>query len=304
MKQASSYLSAPMRVAFIVNPTAGSGGLGPKLVKQLPDWATEFGLEAQVFTTAYAGHAVELTRSLAADYEAIVAVGGDGTVREVGIGLLGTDALLGIVPIGSGNGLARHLGIPMRPRLAVAALPRLMQGRIDIGWANGDPFFMVFGAGFDADVAYRFAGQEGRGFGNYLKAGTAAFENRGSFGVEIDMDGQLYRRELLMLTAANASQFGNNAHIAPEASAADGRLNLTFVGNVGVLDAVEVIGGLFSRNLMRLPGVEKFAFCKATITTETAVPYHLDGEPMNRANRFELYIQPSALGVLHEASAL
>jgi len=293
-----------VRVAFVVNPTAGSAGLGPKLAKLLPDWSVEYGLKANVFVTAYAGHAIELTQILATEYEVIVAVGGDGTVREVGIGLLGTEALLGIVPIGSGNGLARHLGIPLRPRLAVGALPRLMRGRMDVGWANGDPFFMVFGAGFDADVAFRFAGQEGRGFGNYLKAGTAAFQNRASFAVTLDLDGQRYERDLLMLTAANASQFGNNAFIAPEAEAADGRLNLTLVGNVGLLEAVEVVGGLFSRNLMRLPGVEKFAFGTATITTEKAVPYHLDGEPMNLASRFELYIEPSALGVLHEAGAL
>lgn len=254
--------------------------------------------------TTHAGHAVDLTRALAADYEAVVAVGGDGTVREVGIGLLGTDALLGIIPIGSGNGLARHLGIPLQPRRAVSALPRLMRGRMDIGWANGDPFFMVFGAGFDADVAFRFAAQEGRGFGNYLKAGTAAFDNRASFMVKVELDGKAYERDLLMLTAANASEFGNNAMIAPEASVTDGRLNLTLVGNLGLLEAVEVVGGLFSHNLMRLPGVEKFAFGKATITTEEAVPYHLDGEPMNMASHFELYIEPSALGVLHEANAL
>lgn len=278
--------------------------MGPKLAQRLPGWAAEDGLKAEVFVTAYAGHAVDLTRTLAPDYEAVVAVGGDGTVREVGIGLLGTDALLGIVPIGSGNGLARHLGIPLQPRLAVSALPRLMRGRMDVGWANGDPFFMVFGAGFDADVAFRFAAQEGRGFGNYLKAGTAAFDNRGSFAVKVELDGKTYERDLLMLTAANASQFGNNALIAPEASVADGRLNLTLVGNVGLLEALEVVGGLFSHNLMRLPGVEKFAFGKATITTEQAVPYHLDGEPMNMASRFELYIEPSALGVLHEANAL
>lgn len=274
------------------------------LAQRLPGWAAEDGLQAVVFVTSHAGHAVDLTRTLAPDYEAVVAVGGDGTVREVGIGLLGTDALLGIIPIGSGNGLARHLGIPLQPRRAVSALPRLMRGRMDIGWANGDPFFMVFGAGFDADVAFRFAAQEGRGFGNYLKAGTAAFDNRASFIVKVELDGKAYERDLLMLTAANASQFGNNAMIAPEASVTDGRLNLTLVGNLGLLEAVEVVGGLFSHNLMRLPGVEKLVFGKATITTEEAVPYHLDGEPMNRASRFELYIEPWALGVLHEASAL
>jgi diacylglycerol kinase (ATP) len=294
-----------MRVAFIVNPIAGPHKAGKRLGKVLPTWSSKLGFVGKVFITEYAGHALSLTnQAIEEGFTHVVAVGGDGTVREVGMSLLGKNSTLGIVPIGSGNGIARHLGIPTLPKKAVEVIATLDKGLIDVGWVNDHPFFMVFGLGFDADVAATFASLPNRGLGDYMRAGWDAFTRRVPFQLTVSQSGSSITYTALMATTANGSQFGNNAYIAPEASMQDGALNLTIIDNVNMLDALQLVGALFTKQIGKLPTVTQNMVYDATYKSDTPIAFHLDGEPMGKEKEFLLRVQPKVLSVLCNTSGI
>ncbi len=288
-----------MHVAFIVNPKAGHGR-GPALAAHIPTWCRGTAIKPEVWLTAQAGDGTRLARQAAqAGYDAVIAVGGDGTAREVGIGLLGTQAALGILPLGSGNGLARHLGIYLPPRLAVESLTTLFCSPMDVGFLNEQPFFMAMGMGLDAEVALRFAQAGRRGLRTYIEAGWQAYQARQPIQMSVRTDAGNWQGLMLGLTAANASQYGNNAFVAPAASLSDGKLVLTQIGSLDHLRAIEALGGLFSKNLPRLPFVQQVSFRQAHIQTAGAVAYHLDGEAMGHICEAHITVQMGALRVLH-----
>lgn len=294
-----------MRAAFIINPVAGPAKLGRKLAPLLETWAQEEGFKAGVYLTQGPGQATELaSNALAKGYDMVVAVGGDGTVREVALALMYTDTPLGIVAIGSGNGVARHLGVPLQPRLAVAALQHSARGKVDMGSVNGHLFLMVFGLGFDAEVAALFAELPGRGLQAYVQAGLQAFAKRKPFSVQVDSPVGNFTGQALMLTTANASQFGNNAFIAPVASMQDGYVNMSLVPAMPQGELAEVVGGVFTKNIQRLASVWQQATQTATLETGHPVAYHLDGEAMGLASNFEITVLPKVLTVCYDTEQL
>ncbi|HEX8154369.1 MAG TPA: diacylglycerol kinase family protein, partial [Thermoanaerobaculia bacterium] len=174
-------------------------------------------------------------------FDVAYAVGGDGTVHEIAKRLVGKPIALGILPTGSGNGFARHIGLPIEPRASLDACQLGTIVSIDSGEVNGIPFLGVMGVGFDATVAHAFAASKVRGLRTYVKEGFFAFLRYKPEEYELTVDGRTLRRRAFVIAISNSSQYGNDARIAPEASLQDGLLDVVIVSNVTLIGALQLV---------------------------------------------------------------
>jgi diacylglycerol kinase (ATP) len=237
-------------------------------------------------------------------YDVLFAVGGDGTVHEVAKRLIGKDVALGIVPTGSGNGFARHVGLPLALKASLATCTTGRIATIDTATVNGIPFLGVMGAGFDAMIAHRFAESTKRGMRTYVKKGLFAFAEYRHGEYEIDVDGETFRRRAFVVAVANSSQYGNNARIAPLASLQDGLLDLVTVENVSIFSAMPLLIRLFNGTINRSRRAKVTHGKHIVIRREAAAPAHLDGEPMMLPAELDVRIVPASLRVLVPSSVL
>ena len=285
------------KTCFILNPTAGPSRRHdmPALIAR-HFGALETGYEIRL--TEYAGHAVELARQAAADGFAVVAaVGGDGTVNEVGRGLLGTEAALGIVPQGSGNGLARHLKVPLALPAALRRLAAPTFSRMDVGVINGHPFFCTAGLGFDAHVSQHFAQAGSRGLSTYLRVTLREYRRYQPVAVQIDLNGRHLTTDCYVLAFANASQYGNNAYIAPLADLRDGLLDVCLIDALPVGRAIRVSLGMALGNLPQSSAAEYFRVPQGRVVAASPIGFHVDGDYLGHATEFEIELLPLALAV-------
>lgn len=283
-----------MKTRLIVNPRSGGAR---RVLGAVQAFAVREGAELRL--TERPGHAGELAReAVAAVHRLVVAVGGDGTVNEVASALTGTETVLGIVPAGSGNGLGRTLGLHLPPAAALAVLRHGRPRRIDTGLADGRPFFNVAGLGLEAGLADRFNRAARRGLIGYLRVAAASLDllRPARFTVTIGTE----HRELTATTiaVANGPQYGSNARIAPRARLDDGRLDLTAVPRLTLLNSLPLIAALFRGTLAKRPGV--FMTTGERITVERAAPgpLHTDGEVHLAGAKVEFTVRPSSLSVL------
>jgi diacylglycerol kinase (ATP) len=231
-------------------------------------------------------------------HEVIYAVGGDGTVHEIAKRLAGRALALGILPTGSGNGLARHIGVPVDPRRALAACAagRVMQ--VDMGEVNGTKFAGVMGIGLDAEVAHRFHTSAVRGMKTYLREGFRAYRQHRADELTITIDGETIRRPAFVLAIANSAQYGNGAVIAPGASMTDGLLDVILIEPVSLPRAAILLTRLFAGTLPRSGAVIHRQGREITIVRREAGPAHLDGEPVTLAQELRIRVHPGALRLL------
>ncbi len=285
------------RTCFILNPKAGPSQRHdvPALIAQ------HFGtLEPayEVRLTEHAGHAVALARDAAADGFAVVAaVGGDGTVNEVGRGLLGTEAALGIIPLGSGNGLARHLKVPLGLAAALRRLAAPTFSRMDVGVINGHAFFCTAGLGFDAHVSQHFAQAGSRGLRTYLRVTLREYRRYRPVPVHVDLNGQVQDTDCYVLAFANASQYGNNAYIAPLADLRDGLLDVCLIDALPVGRAIRVSLGMALGNLPQTRAAAYFRVPRGRVTAQAPIGFHVDGDYLGHATEFAVELLPLALAV-------
>ncbi len=237
-------------------------------------------------------------------YDVLFAVGGDGTVHEVAKRLIGKDVALGIVPTGSGNGFARHVGLPLALQASLATCTSGRIATIDTASVNGMPFLGVMGAGFDALIAHRFAESGKRGMRTYVKKGLFAFAEYKPAEYEIEIDGQTVRRRAFVVAVANSSQYGNNARIAPLASLQDGLLDLVTVEDVSIWSALPLLVRLFNGTIHRSHRAKVAHGKHIIIRREGAGPVHLDGEPVMLPAQLDVRVVPSSLRVLVPSSVL
>ena len=209
------------KICLIVNPISG-GKDKKQLVQTILEHLDHQKYTAEVAWTQHAGHGTVLARS--ADADIVVAVGGDGTVSEVGQGLAGTGKALGIIPCGSGDGLALHLGIPRDPVKAVQILNTGDISPMDMARVNDRPFFCTTGVGFDAVVAWSFAQAGHRGLWTYIREAWKAWWSFQPEHYDLDIDGTRWSGRAFLITVGNCNQWGNQARITPEASVNDGLL--------------------------------------------------------------------------------
>jgi len=238
-----------------------------------------------------------IARAKRDNFDVIYAVGGDGTVHEIAKRLIGSRLALGIIPTGSGNGLARHLGFPIDVREALCTTPRA--ATVDSGTVNGIPFVGTMGVGFDAWVADAFASSGVRGLRSYIRVGLDGILKYKPETYQIEVDGERIERRALLIAIANASQYGNNARIAPVASLQDGMLDVVIVERVSLAGAAR----LFTGSLHRAKGITMRRGRHIEIRRPAAGPAHLDGEPVMLPETLTIDIVPQSLRMLVPDSA-
>jgi len=286
------------RIAFIINPNSGTGKKEslPTMIQQGLD-AKKF--EPEIVFTQYRGHGTELAKEFAAKgYEIIVAVGGDGTVNEIASSIIHTNSTLGIVPIGSGNGLARHLNIPMNVKKAIQQINESESILMDYGVVNGRPFFCTCGTGFDAYVSTEFAKGTKRGLMRYVeKIITGYFSYRSQnchlIGTGIDLKAKAF-----VLTFANASQWGNNAYIAPQASVQDGKMDISIMSNFPIIALPSLALQLFAKTIDKDLFMTTLRSDEITLIREESGPFHYDGEPYEEGKEVHIKTVADGLRVL------
>ncbi|HUL54949.1 MAG TPA: YegS/Rv2252/BmrU family lipid kinase [Opitutaceae bacterium] len=295
-----------MKTRLIVNPSSGRSRRNRRLVATVRAFLAEQRLDADFAVTEGPGHATELARAaLVAGCERVVAVGGDGTVNDAAQALVGTSAVLALVPCGSGNGLARHLGLPLQPRRALALLadPTARIVAIDTGTANGHPFFNVMGAGFDANISQRFNHLPQRGLPAYLRAGFREFLRHRPEPVTIeDADRHVERLEAFIVAVANSDQYGNSARLAPGACVNDGLLDLVAVLRPGILRAMALVARLFLGGFDRSPRVRRLRSARFVIRRPAPGLIHTDGETHATGATIEVAVRPLSLRLLVPAA--
>jgi diacylglycerol kinase (ATP) len=282
-------------ISFIVNPISGTGKAKriPLLIEHI---FKKQGINFTIRITEYAGHAKTIVaEELQKGVTKIVAVGGDGTVNEIASALLHTKGTLGIIPTGSGNGLARQLNIPMN---AHKAIQNIISGKaltIDSGDANGHAFFCTAGIGFDAVVSERFSVLEGRGLLNYIKASLNEY---GKFKSEKVRDEQHNIHEGFLLSICNANQYGNNAYICPTAEITDGLLNLVEVKEMPLPYLPIFVYQLFRKKLRQGRYYQTTPFKEITLTRNSPGPVHIDGDPIEKIETLVIRCVPKSLSVI------
>jgi YegS/Rv2252/BmrU family lipid kinase len=269
--------------------------------EQARGWFAARNIAGDVRLTERPGHARELTQSaIAHGASIVVAWGGDGTVNEIGSELAFRDVALGIVPSGSGNGLARELRIPFDADAAFAVVSAGRERVIDAGEFDGRLFFNIAGIGLDARVAHRFSedGLVRRGFRRYLEITASELWRFDPDEHTIVTDGAVVRRRALLVAVANARQYGNGAIIAPRARLDDGRLDVVVVAQRSPLVALLQVPRVFLGQIERLPGVEVSDASDIEITSAQPVLYHIDGEPFVGGASVKARVRPRALRVI------
>lgn len=289
-----------MKIAFILNPISGKRPADPEALARCIQLNFP---GAAMRLTRSPGHATELARDFAAQqFEAVVAIGGDGTINETARGLVGTKTALGVIPRGSGNGFARELGMPLNFEEAVVRLQRGSVFSCDIGRANGELFLNVAGVGLEAEIAWQFMqhGKNGgaRGKWPYFKLGAKTVFSYRPAVLDITADGKTVQGAPLTLVFANGRQYGSNFKIAPRANLGDGLLDMVVVQNAPKWKLALAAPGFFTDSWRPFGLTYTQTVKHVTLTCEGAFPYHIDGEPRQADGKLEIAVETHALNVL------
>lgn len=288
---------AAKEALLIVNPNSGTrskGGVGETATRLLG----ESGISVTTVVTEGPGHAVDLARrAVDEDYDMVISAGGDGTVNEIASAIAHTPVRLGILPLGSGNGLARSLGIPQDVREALKVIADGNVIRSDRGLVNGNPFYCTFGVGFDAAVSEKFSQFKRRGRITYIRSVIREFLKYRSQRYSITVHDKVITERAFLIAVCNAPQYGNNAYIAPHAKVSDGLLDLIVIHDGNPLSTMKVGVDLLAGTLDENTRIESFRISNATITRHEDGPVHLDGDPARLGMRLEIDCDAAALRV-------
>lgn len=287
-------------VLFIINPIAG---VRPK--DEIPDMIREIfsdskdAFEIDIRFTEYSGHATELAQdAVSRKVDTVVAIGGDGTINETGRVLVGTEVKFGIVPMGSGNGLARHLQLPLNISNALESIKEGHAETIDYATVNDHIFFCTAGIGIDAQVSAKFAESGKRGPITYLRSFMELLKDYQPSTYDIYTDDGCVKEQAFLVAVGNASQWGNNAFITPHASMQDGLLDITLVKPVPMIEIPRMAMQLFTRQLDTNPHVLSFRSSHLRIIMPEADVVHVDGEPFQMDGVLDIQIHPAGLKVI------
>lgn len=286
------------KIVFVVNPISGTQGK-KAILKWIEERLDQSIYDYSIVKTEYAGHATQIaTEAVKEKVDIVVAIGGDGTINEIARALVHTDTALGIIPCGSGNGLARHLRIPMEPKAAIDVLNRGYQLCIDYGKINNIPFFCTCGVGFDAFVSLKFADSGKRGLLTYLENTLHESLTYKPETYEIENEDGTVKYNAFMIACGNASQYGNNAYIAPQASLTDGLMDVTILEPFAVLDVPSLSFQLFNKTIDQNSRVKTMRAKKIKIHRLNDGVMHFDGDPLMAGKELEVEIVPAGLHVI------
>lgn len=276
-------------ILFIVNPISGSGSK-TAVVSRLSK------KDCRVVYTEYAGHAEELART--AEEDIVVAVGGDGTVNEVARGLIGTGKTLGIIPRGSGDGLALHLGLSHDINRCIRIIENGKTRHMDAAMINGRYFFSVCGVGLDAIVSEKFAKSGHRGLVSYLEQAVLTWKDHTSDRYTIDIDGTVHEHDAVMVTVGNSDRWGHEAKITPLADISDGILDVTVVEDFKDIDIPVLAYRLLTGTVYMAENIHCYKGRSIRITRLKPGPAHADGDWFQAGNVLDIKVVEHALKVL------
>ncbi len=291
------------KITFIINPISGTHS--KEEIPQIIDEVLNHELfDHELLFTEYAGHASEIAKECAEKgQDIVVAVGGDGTVNEVARSLTHTQTALAIIPSGSGNGLARHLCLPLDARKAVETINACKIEDFDYGVINDLPFFCTCGMGFDAFISLKFAEAGKRGpityVENVLKEGLKYKPET----YEVSDDTGAKRYKAFLIACANASQYGNNAYIAPGATMKDGEMDVVIMEPFDVLDAPQIAADLFMKTFSNNSKIKTFRTKRLHIHRNEPGAIHYDGDPIMTDADIDVHIEPGGIKIVTNPEA-
>ncbi len=287
----------PSKIMLLINPISGTRDKSviPTIFREL---ATSIGAELEIRTTSSpADAACFASEAIENGFDTIATAGGDGTVSDVASVIRGSEIALAIIPCGSGNGLARALGIPPDFSAAAKLITEGMIINCDNGLINNHPFFCTCGVGFDAEVSRRFATEKRRGRLTYIKNALLDYLSYAPQPYAISVDGRIITERAFLIAICNASQYGNNAYIAPHASLTDGLLDVTVVHTGSIIHTALAGVELFTGHLDRNTLIESFRVSSAVISRLEEGAAHIDGEPLQLGKRLQIELEPANLKV-------
>jgi len=287
------------KIKFIINPISGIKHNRDCLKLIITNTITSDEFVYHFQQTNAPGDAFQIAKkSLDQWFDIIVAVGGDGTVNEVASALVNTKVPLGIIPIGSGNGLARGLGIPLRIKQATQTIIKGKVQQIDVGKMQGRYFFATAGAGFESVVGKRFNEGIIRGPLPYIFWGFHEFLRYKPQEVVLKFDHQIIRKKALLVAIANTMQLGNGAIIAPQAKPDDGLLDVCIIDDINILQALFNLPSLFTGLIENNPYTKFYRTSNLEIVRPQAAPIHVDGETLDGDKILNVSLLPNALNVI------
>ena len=287
------------KIKFILNPIAGSGRNRERMERILSEILAELPCEYDIQQTIGRGDALRTAHeAVQGGFDVVAAVGGDGTVNEVASALVNSNVCLGIIPMGSGNGLARGLGIPLQPKKACQILCAGKVRRIDVGKIQNRYFFATFGVGFGVVVAKRFNARSRRGPLPYFYIGFREFFNYQPKEVILKFDHRQITVKALLVAVANTNQFGNGAIIAPQAQPDDGLLDICIINDLNILQAVYHLPKLFTGYIDRTRYFEIYRSSNVEIIRPWPAPIQVDGETLDGDAKVRVSLIPRALKVM------
>lgn len=286
------------KILFIINPISGVGKqrtIGKAIRRKLDLSLFEYNISY----TKYPHHAVEIAKEAVSNgFHIVVAVGGDGSANDVAQGLINSNTTMGIIPLGSGNGLARHLKIPFNIAKAIDVINKLKTEMIDTARINGKLFISIAGIGFDALIAEKFALDKRRGFWSYFNKTIREYFKYSPLEYTINIDQKQIKRDALLISFANSSQFGYNASISPTASICDGYIDLCIVNKMSAFRAAILAHKLFLKNIDSSKYIEVYKVKEAFISCKEPASIHIDGDTSERLKEIHLNIQPKTLSII------
>ena len=286
------------KVVFVVNPISGTQGK-KAILKWIDERMDRSIHDYSIVKTEYAGHATQIAATAVENQvDVVVAIGGDGTINEIARSLVHTNTALGIIPCGSGNGLARHLRIPMDPKAAIDIINEGDRLCIDYGKINNIPFFCTCGVGFDAFVSLKFADSGKRGLLTYLENTLHESLTYQPETYEIENEEGTMKYKAFLIACGNASQYGNNAYIAPQASLTDGLMDITVLEPFTVLDVPSLSFQLFNKTIDQNSRIKTMRAKKIKIHRAKEGVMHFDGDPLMAGKELEVEIIPQGLHVI------
>lgn len=288
------------KILFIINPISGIGK--QKIVESLiGKHLDKEKFSSEIVYTKYAKHAIELSKEASSGndvFDIVVAVGGDGSINEVSQGLIGSNTVLGVLPAGSGNGLARFLKIPLDLKKAILNLNKEETKRIDTLKVNDVFAVNVAGIGFDAEISHRFATYGKRGFWAYLKLVLKSFFSYKNFDCEFELDGEKLSKKAFLISCANSSQFGFNAHIAPLAKIDDGFFDICILRKFPVWAGLGITFRLFGKSFHKSKFMETKQAKRFSYKKQGEIIAQIDGEAIAFKDELNIEINPSSLNII------
>lgn len=290
-------LHSKKKLKFIINPNSGTK-CKKKIEKLIHKYIDRSKYDYDICYTKAAKHATFLSKEATKlKYDVVIAVGGDGTINEVSKGLIGTDTCLGIIPIGSGNGLARHLNIFKKPKKAIEIINNFKEAFIDILKINDHIFLAIAGIGFDAHIAHAFSKVKKRGFFSYASLVIKDCFRYKSKSFELFLDGKKVIKKGFLFSFANVSQYGNNIIIAPNAKIDDGFFQVVLLKRPSIFLSFSTFFRLRNKTIHKSKYFETIKVKEAIIKQKNIIA-HIDGEPVFFEDGIKIKVLAKKLKIL------